>query len=71
MISSNTSVPSSNNSLGALIQEKFNQVYGAKPTVITRAPGRIEFIGNHTDYNEGTVLGASIDRSVWVALRLV
>jgi len=34
---------------------------------ITRAPGRIEFIGNHTDYNGGAVLGAAIDRYVWVA----
>lgn len=53
------------------VQALFEKVYGAAPTVITRAPGRIEFIGNHTDYNEGTVLGASIDRSVWVGLRLV
>lgn len=33
------------------------------------APGRIEFIGNHTDYNGGWVLGATIDRRVEVALR--
>lgn len=54
------------------MQEKltalFTQVYGRAPEVITRAPGRIEFIGNHTDYNGGTVLGAAIDRGVWVAL---
>ncbi|MBW8782685.1 MAG: galactokinase [Verrucomicrobia bacterium] len=46
----------------------FNQVHGRAPAVITRAPGRIEFIGNHTDYNGGTVLGAAIDRGVWVAV---
>ncbi len=46
----------------------FHQVHGRAPTFITRAPGRIEFIGNHTDYNGGTVLGASIDRDVWVAV---
>ncbi|MDF3057103.1 MAG: galK [Rariglobus sp.] len=46
----------------------FQQVHGREPAVITRAPGRIEFIGNHTDYNGGTVLGASIDRGVWVAI---
>ena len=61
----------SNKSQLATVQALFQEVYGAAPTVVTRAPGRIEFIGNHTDYNEGTVLGASIDRSVWVALRLV
>src|SRR5580700_4017957 len=47
---------------------QFRAVYGRSPEVVTRAPGRIEFIGNHTDYNGGTVLGASINRSVWVAL---
>ena len=46
----------------------FHATYGRAPEIITRAPGRIEFIGNHTDYNGGTVLGAAIDRGVWVAL---
>jgi galactokinase len=46
----------------------FNATFGRSPTVMARAPGRIEFIGNHTDYNGGTVLGAAIDRGVWVAL---
>ena len=46
----------------------FKKVYGYAPTAVTRAPGRIEFIGNHTDYNGGVVLGASIDRGVWVAV---
>jgi len=46
----------------------FQQVFGRAPEVITYAPGRIEFIGNHTDYNGGTVLGAAIDRGVGVAL---
>jgi galactokinase len=46
----------------------FKQIHGREASVVTRAPGRIEFIGNHTDYNGGTVLGASIDRGVWVAV---
>ena len=46
----------------------FRARYGRNPVVIARAPGRLEFIGNHTDYNGGTVLGVSIDRGVWVAL---
>ncbi len=46
----------------------FKQIHGREPAVITSAPGRIEFIGNHTDYNGGTVLGASIDRGVCVAV---
>jgi len=47
---------------------RFQAALGRAPTVIARAPGRIEFIGNHTDYNGGTVLGAAIDRSLWVGL---
>ncbi len=46
----------------------FRATYGRSPEFIARAPGRIEFIGNHTDYNGGTVLGAAIDRGVWVGL---
>jgi galactokinase len=52
----------------AAFVEKFQAAYGRKPEFLARAPGRIEFIGNHTDYNGGTVLGASIDRAVWVGL---
>lgn len=50
------------------ITERFRKLYGSDPEVIARAPGRIEFIGNHTDYNGGPVLGAAISREVWVAL---
>ena len=35
--------------------------YDTPPTAIAWAPGRIEVLGNHTDYNEGTVLSAAID----------
>lgn len=47
---------------------RFRAVYSGEPEIIARAPGRIEFIGNHTDYNGGCVIGASIDRNVWVGL---
>jgi galactokinase len=51
----------------ALIR-KFRDAYAREPEFIARAPGRIEVIGNHTDYNGGTVLGAAIDRFTWVGL---
>ncbi len=51
-----------------MIAAKFRALYGRDPEFVARAPGRIEFIGNHTDYNGGSVLGASIDRTVEVAL---
>lgn len=48
----------------------FEEVYGEKPTALGIAPGRIEVLGNHTDYNEGLVLSAAIDRYIVVAGRL-
>lgn len=52
----------------AKLSALFHATFGRRPEVVARAPGRIEFIGNHTDYNGGTVLGAAIDRNVWVAI---
>jgi len=45
----------------------FMDSFGAQPTVMSRAPGRVEVLGNHTDYNEGFVLSCSIDRKVYAA----
>ena len=39
----------------------------AHETVSARAPGRVELLGNHTDYNEGVVLGAAINRLIRVS----
>lgn len=50
------------------ITQLFRDCYGCEPALVTRAPGRVEFIGNHTDYNGGTVLGAAVDRGLWVAV---
>src|ERR1700722_4964050 len=50
------------------LSNAFRAAFGRGPEFIARAPGRIEVIGNHTDYNGGTVLGAAIDRSTWVGL---
>ena len=35
-------------------------------TVVAFAPGRVELLGNHTDYNEGLVLAAAIDLGVTI-----
>ena len=50
------------------VGQLFEETYGRPAAFLCRAPGRIEFIGNHTDYNGGAVLGAAIDRGVWVAI---
>lgn len=43
---------------------------GLRPTALGVAPGRAEVLGNHTDYNEGFILSAAIDRFVIVAGRV-
>ena len=47
---------------------KFMQCYGRAPTGVAYAPGRVEVLGNHTDYNEGYVLSAAIDRGTFFAI---
>lgn len=48
--------------------EMQSNFFSSEPALKARAPGRIEFIGNHTDYNGGEVLGAAIDRYVTATL---
>jgi galactokinase len=52
------------------IVEKFNEKFNAAPQVIVRSPGRVNIIGEHTDYNEGFVLPAAIDKAAYIALSL-
>ena len=47
----------------------FAQRFGAPPSVVVRAPGRVNLIGEHTDYNDGFVMPMAIDRATWIALR--
>ncbi|HEX2078418.1 MAG TPA: galactokinase family protein, partial [Longimicrobium sp.] len=47
----------------------FEARFGAPPAWVARAPGRVNLIGEHTDYNDGFVLPMAIDRAVWIALR--
>lgn len=53
---------------GPTASEQFAACFGRPPDYVARAPGRIEFIGNHTDYNDGLVLGAAIAQQVEVAV---
>jgi galactokinase len=47
----------------------FRELLGGEPALLVRAPGRVNLIGEHTDYNQGFVLPMAIDRAVWIALR--
>lgn len=55
------------------IQERllttFESQFGEEPAVTVRGPGRVNLIGEHTDYNDGFVLPMAINRAVWIALR--
>ena len=46
----------------------FQQVYGYEPAVRYSAPGRVNLIGEHTDYNDGYVLPFAIDRRTVASL---
>jgi galactokinase len=52
------------------IQQKFTEQFGVIPAIIVRSPGRVNIIGEHTDYNEGYVLPAAIDRAAYIAISL-
>jgi len=51
----------------ARIHAKFVSRFNSAPTLIVRAPGRVNLIGEHTDYNDGFVLPAAIDRATFIA----
>jgi len=49
------------------VLEGFHRHFGGYPELLVRAPGRVNLIGEHVDYNQGLVLPAAIDRAAWVA----
>ena len=51
------------------VRDAFIKRFGTHPRLIVRAPGRVNLIGEHTDYNEGFVLPVAIDRATVVAAR--
>ena len=53
--------------LAASARQLFARQFGAPPNWIARAPGRVNLIGEHTDYNDGPVLPVAIERQVVVA----
>ena len=45
----------------------YKNKYGNAPEYLVRAPGRVNLIGEHTDYNEGYVMPLAINYAVWIA----
>jgi len=52
----------------ASVRSTFVRKFGEPPAILVRAPGRINLIGEHTDYNHGFVLPAAIDRALYLAV---
>ena len=53
----------------SFITQKFEETFGAPPTFIASAPGRVNLIGEHTDYNDGYVFPVAIDKYINIAAR--
>ena len=49
------------------VKNLFKKHFGYTPAHVVRAPGRLEVLGNHTDYNEGLVLSVAVDKYVSIA----
>jgi galactokinase len=56
-------------SLQHRVAQQFERRFQTTPALLVRAPGRVNLIGEHTDYNDGFVLPMAIDRAIWIALR--
>lgn len=56
--------------LGKRVVEEFSKLYNYEPSGVWSAPGRVNLIGEHTDYNEGFVFPFAIDRQTYAAISL-
>lgn len=52
-----------------MIAAEFTARFGQPPELWARAPGRVDLMGSHTDYNMGYVMTMTIDRDTWIAAR--
>ena len=50
------------------LRQQYREAFQTEPTICVFAPGRVEVLGNHTDYNEGFVLSAAIDCGIYFAI---
>jgi galactokinase len=56
------------NASDAAVREHFTRIFHREPDVVVSAPGRVNLIGEHTDYNGGYVLPMAIPQRTWVAI---
>jgi galactokinase len=55
--------------LQSRVTYEFEQRFHRQPAIVVRAPGRVNLIGEHTDYNDGFVLPMAIEHAAWIALQ--
>jgi galactokinase len=57
-----------NQALKDRVARKYKSNYGTKPEILLRSPGRINLIGEHTDYNRGFVLPSAVSLGIYFAI---
>ena len=60
--------PGTPSDLAASTAAAFRDAYGSEPAVVGRAPGRVNLIGEHTDYNAGTCLPVALAHATYAAV---
>lgn len=54
---------------GQRVRSHFANLFGSEPALVARAPGRVNLIGEHTDYNNGFVLPMALPHATWMAVQ--
>ena len=57
------------NKINLNVQQAFETRFGSRPTHLIRAPGRVNLIGEHTDYSGGFVMPIALEQAHWIAVR--
>jgi len=55
--------------LAVEVSKKFQEIFASDSTLLVRSPGRVNLIGEHTDYNNGFVLPAAVDKAIYMAIK--
>jgi galactokinase len=66
-LSNKKALPGSEGELVQKVRERFKKLFKEEPLLV-RSPGRVNLIGEHTDYNEGFVLPAAVDKAIYFAV---
>jgi len=54
--------------LTSRVAQQFQEIFASNGALLVRSPGRVNLIGEHTDYNNGFVLPAAVDKAIYLAM---